>query len=475
MLRHILLLFVVSLVAAGCSDNTSITGHADNAAPIDTMTVMEHIKDRGVLTAVTTCGPINYNMRNGTPSGFQYELLSSLCSELGVSLQLSVCDNLDSCFNMLETGVVDIVATNVGTTTENKSRFLMTAPIVMERSVLVQRMPRTWHSMQTRDEVENQLIRSTVDFGGKEIHVPKNSYLALQLRNIANEIGDTISIIENDSLSSLGLIQLVANSGIDFTIAEEPVAKVALLSGNDIDITMPVSFERPTGWALYNCDGDSSLLTAVNIWLDDYQQHRMKRTFAKYFKNGSNAIATNNTQQDHISAYDKTIKKVGKETGWDWRLLASIIYQESRFKPDLTSPKGAYGLMQLMPVVMEKYGIDSTATCEEQVMAGAKLLNDIRKKLPEAITDSTEIVKFTLAAYNCGMGHILDARRLAEKYDKNPNVWTNNVDYYILNKSKPKYYTDTLCRSGYLRGVETYNFVEDVLERHKHYSALIKD
>ena len=472
--KSLVLVLLAGLTAACDDKSNAVTSNAVEPV-IDTMTVLEHIQDRGVLTAVTTCAAINYNMHNGTPAGFQYDLLSSLCSDLGVSLDLKVCDNLDTCFNMLETGAVDIIATNIGTTTENKARFLMSAPITMERSVLVQRMPRTWHSMQTRDEVENQLIRSTVDFGGKEIHVPKNSYLALQLHNIANEIGDTITIIENDTVNSLDLIQMVANSTIDFTIAEESVAKIAARRGSDIDITMPVSFERPTGWALYDCDGDSSLLLVVNTWLDDYQQHRMKRTYNKYFKNGSSMLAANNGQTDHISAYDKTLRKVGKETGWDWRLLASIIYQESRFKPDLTSSKGAYGLMQLMPVVMEKYGIDSTASCEEQVRAGAKLLTDISRKLPETITDSAEIIKFTLAAYNCGMGHIFDARKLAEKYDKDPNVWTNSVDYFILNKSKAKYYMDTLCRSGYLRGVETYNFVEDVLERHKHYVALIKD
>lgn len=471
--RIICVITALFITVCSCSDFSSKEKKPKEATPVDTLSVLDHIKERGKLTAVTTCAPINYNMHNGTPSGFHYELLSSLCSDLDISLDLKVCDNLDSCFNMLEDGTVDIIASNIGTTADNKARFLMSAPVLMERSVLVQRMPRTWHSMQTRDEIENQLIRSTVDFGGKEIHIPKNSYLALQLHNIANEIGDTITIIENDTVNTLDLIQMVANSTIDFTIAEESVAKIAAKSGNDIDITMPVSFERPTGWAMYNCDGDSSLVNAVNTWLDDYQQHRMKRTYNKYFKN-SNILATNSdNKSDHISPYDKTIRKVCKNTEWDWRLLASIIYQESRFKPDLTSTKGAYGLMQLMPVVMEKYGIDSTSSCEEQVRAGVKLLTDIRKKLPETITDSTEIIKFTLAAYNCGMGHLLDARRLAEKYDKDPNVWTNNVDYYILNKSK--YYKDTLCRNGYLRGTETYNFVEDVLERHKHYIALIKD
>ncbi len=475
-LKNILLSFAILFWVSGCDKEISKKGLTANTVPNDTMTVLEHIVDRGVLTAVTTCSPINYNMYNGNPSGFQYELLSSLCSDLGVGLDLKVCDNIDSCYNMLETGYVDIIASNIGTTTETKKRFLMSSPILMERSVLVQRLPHSWNKMQTRDEVENQLIRSTMDIGGKEIHIPKNSHLALQLRNIANEIGDSITIIENDTLSSLGLIQMVAEASIDFTIAEESIAKIAALSGKDIDISMPVSFERPVGWAMCNCDGDSSLVNAVNTWLDNYHQYRMKRTYDKYFKSSNNALVANkNNKTDHISVYDKTIRKIGKETGWDWRLLASIIYQESRFRPDLYSTKGAFGLMQLMPVVMEKYGIDSTASCEEQVRAGAQLLTDIRNKLPETITDSIEIIKFTLAAYNCGMGHIFDARKLAEKYNKDPNIWTNNVDFYILNKSKTKYYKDTICHSGYLRGTETYNFVEDVLERHNHYMALIKN
>ena len=165
------------------------------------------------------------------------------------------------------------------------------------------------------------------------------------------------------------------------------------------------------------------------------------------------------------------IKVAAKKIGWDWRLLASLIYQESRFKLDLESEKGAFGLMQLMPVVMERYNIGYDATVEEQLDAGAQLLHYLEKCLDDKVADSVERVKFVLAAYNSGLGHVYDAQRLASKYGKYPDVWDNNVDYFILNKSKKQYYNDTCCKAGYLRGTETYRFVEEVLDRYHQYQA----
>ena len=167
------------------------------------------------------------------------------------------------------------------------------------------------------------------------------------------------------------------------------------------------------------------------------------------------------------------IKKTAKNIGWDWRLLASLIYQESKFRIDLESEKGAFGLMQLMPVVMERYEIDYDSTPEEQLIAGGKLIKHLNDCLENKVVDSAERVKFVLAAYNAGLGHVYDAQRLAEKYGKEPDVWDDNVDYFILNKSKSKYYNDTCCRNGYLRGTETYRFVEEVIERYNQYRILI--
>lgn len=166
-----------------------------------------------------------------------------------------------------------------------------------------------------------------------------------------------------------------------------------------------------------------------------------------------------------LSEYDDLIKKTAKTIGWDWRLLASLIYQESRFKPELESSKGAFGLMQLMPVIMEQYDIDYDATPEEQLNAGGKLIRHLERCLDNKVADSAERVKFVLAAYNAGLGHVYDAQRLAEKYGKAPDIWDDNVDFFILNKSNHHYYNDTCCRNGYLRGTETYRFVEEVLAR----------
>ena len=127
--------------------------------------------------------------------------------------------------------------------------------------------------------------------------------------------------------------------------------------------------------------------------------------------------------------------------------------------------------MQLMPVVMERFGIDYDSTPEEQVEAGGKLIQYLDNCLEKRVPDSTERVKFVLAAYNAGLGHVYDAQRLASKYGKLPDVWDDNVDFFILNKSKPQYYNDTCCRVGYLRGTETYRFVEEVLDRFHQYQA----
>ena len=103
-----------------------------------------------------------------------------------------------------------------------------------------------------------------------------------------------------------------------------------------------------------------------------------------------------------------------------------------------------------------------------QIRTGVDCLRRFRQGFSE-ITDPEEKVKFTLAAYNAGIGHIYDAQRLARKYGKDPNKWDNNVAEYIRLKNDPEYYNDPVCKHGYLRGSETYNYVREVLERYHYY------
>ena len=436
----------------------------------DALTVLQQLQERGKLVAVTNCEIINYNTENPTPSGFEYELLSDFCKSNGLELEMIVNENLDSCFCLLDSCKVDVVAVGVGSNKDMKRRYLLTNPILMQKSVLVQRLPKDWNKMSTANEVENQLLRSSVDLAGKTIYVPQGSHEVKLLEHLSDQIGDTIYIVECDSLNSVDLVKAVAIGEIDYTVVEEYVARMASIGMKGLDTKLNVSVEQPLGWAIHNHENDSSLLYALNGWIDGFEQRNLNRILAKYVNKG-NVFAAQKPSSGHLSPYDGMIKAAAKKIGWDWRLLASLIYQESRFKLDLESEKGAFGLMQLMPVVMERYHIGYDATPEEQLNAGGQLLQYLEKCLQNKVTDSIQRVKFVLAAYNSGLGHVYDAQRLASKYGKDPEVWDDNVDFFILNKSKKQYYSDTCCHAGYLRGTETYRFVEEVLDRFYQYQA----
>ena len=453
----------------GCQNDAMV--QEDEAMEKDTLSVMQHLQDKGKLIAVTNCGIINYNTSSSKPSGFEFELLSDFCKANNLELEMRVNENLDSCYLLLDSCEVDIVAIGIGSNKEMKRRFLLTDPILMQRSVLVQRLPKGWNKMSTANEVENQLLRSSVDLAGKTIHLPKGSHEVKLLEHLSDQIGDTIYIVECDSLNSVDLVQAVASGQIDYTVVEEYVARMASIGLRGMDTKLNVSVEQPLCWAVRNHDNDSSLLLALNSWIDGFEQRNLSRILAKYVNKG-NVFTTKKPSGNQLSGFDDLIKKAAKKIGWDWRLLASLIYQESRFRMDLESEKGAFGLMQLMPVVMERYEIDYDATPEEQLEAGGKLLTFLDESLQNKVADSTERVKFVLAAYNSGLGHVYDAQRLAVKYGKYPDVWDNNVDYFILNKSKKQYYNDTCCKAGYLRGSETYRFVEEVLDRYNQYQSM---
>ena len=224
----------------------------------------------------------------------------------------------------------------------------------------------------------------------------------------------------------------------------------------------------------------TGLADTINVWLDSFKRTLLFRLiYNKYFKNIRAAKIVksryNSFSGGHLSPYDGDIKKASHLVGWDWRLLASVIYQESEFKPNVRSWVGAYGLMQLMPETLEKYGLDTLSSPEEQINAGARYLHYLDKQLPPEISDSVQRIKFVLASYNAGIGHVLDARRLALKYGKDPNVWNGNVDFFILNLSDRFYYHDDVVQYGYVRGEETFNFVKEIFDRFEDYKNLIKD
>jgi membrane-bound lytic murein transglycosylase F len=159
--------------------------------------------------------------------------------------------------------------------------------------------------------------------------------------------------------------------------------------------------------------------------------------------------------------------------GWDWRLLASQVYQESHFDPGANSWAGAEGLMQVMPATAEALGIEDVSDPEQSLRGGTTYLKQIYKRFDQ-IPDSLNRIKFTMASYNCGYGHILDAQRLADANGLDPVLWEDNVEDALLDLRLPKNYNKSFIKYGYVRGSEPVNYIEQIFERYYQYTQLIK-
>jgi membrane-bound lytic murein transglycosylase F len=440
--------------------------------------VLNRIYREKKLVATTDYNSTNYFIFRGEPMGYQYELLKAFAKHMGVKLELKINNDLDKSIQCLNKDKCDIVAMGLTVTRERHEILSFTEPLGQTRQMLVQRKPAKWRSMATRDEIERHLIRNQIDLGGKTVHVKKHSIYVQRLQNLADEIGQHIEIEEHPNASIEELISLVAKGVIEYTVCDEHIALVIQKFYPDVDVQTAISFPQNIAWAVKK--GDHGLLDSINSWLVNFRKKpEFIFLYEKYFKNSR---TVNIAKSDYfsltggkISPFDEIIKKYSTIIDWDWRLLASLIYQESRFIPEARSWAGAFGLMQLMPHTAQKYGVDTLSPPDDQIRAGVSFIKLLDKQFEDKIEDREERTKFVLASYNAGIAHVYDARRLAEKYDKDPSIWDENVDYYLLNKSNPKYYNDSVVKYGYCRGEETYQFVQDVLYWYEHYKKVIED
>jgi membrane-bound lytic murein transglycosylase F len=154
-----------------------------------------------------------------------------------------------------------------------------------------------------------------------------------------------------------------------------------------------------------------------------------------------------------------------KETGFDWRVLAALGYQESRWRPAAVSPKGAQGVMMLMPVTARKMGVKNVFAPDDNIMGGARYLAYLKERIPARILDPDR-TWLAMAAYNIGIGHLEDARIITQMRKKNPDRWAD-VRANLPRLSDPHWYSRV--KRGYARGEETAQFVERVSQ----FSALL--
>jgi membrane-bound lytic murein transglycosylase F len=188
-----------------------------------------------------------------------------------------------------------------------------------------------------------------------------------------------------------------------------------------------------------------------------------KKYFEKPQRQESFAFTLPKISKGAISPYDSLFQVYAPQLGWDWRMLASIAYHESHFNPQAQSWSGAYGLMQLMPQTAVRFGCTSTPSAECSIQAATKYIKYLNSLWAKRVFDEGERIKFVLASYNMGQGHIIDAQNLARELGMKDSVWEGHVAEALLLKQQEKYYTMKCVKHGYCNAREPITFVRKIL------------
>lgn len=439
---------------------------------------LEGIQERGEIRVVVDNSSTSYFIYRGRRMGFEYELLKRMTEDLGLELKIKVIDDMERAFELLEQGTADLLAYHLTVTLDRKKRFDFTRAHTEIRQVLVQRKPVDWRKMKLH-EIEATMLRDVVDLGGKTVHVRKGSAFADRLYNLENEIGEEIDIVEVEGVSSEYLIEQVLSGEIEFTVADEDLAKINESYHHDLDVETAISFQQQIAWAVRKTS--PALKDAMDNWILGLKKTADFQTiydrYFKYAKSQRNRSQSefSSSKGGNISPYDELIKQEVGRIGWDWRLVASQMFQESRFDPETVSWAGAQGLMQLTKATQKEYGLTKPFDPAANIKAGISHLIWLDEYWSDAIDDENERIKFVLASYNTGHAHVADARRLTEKYGGNPNVWYDEVEKYLLLKSSPKYHQDPVVKYGYCKGIEPTKYVKEILERYREYRNFFEE
>ncbi len=435
-----------------------------------------YTQKEGILTVLMDNSLTSYFIYKGQPLGYEYEMLAMFARDNDLKLEVKIVKQVESILDSLLAGNGDLVAANLTISKGRMEKVAFTKPLFRTKQVLVQRLPEN-KSKLTSDEIENSLIRDRLDLAGKEIMVRRNSSYELMLNNLMDETGMYLSLIQAPGdLVTENLIDKVANKEIDYTICDQNKAQIFDSYYDNIDIKTPMSLSQPIAWAVNK--ESIELLSKLNSWLNkkkgSLEFNVINNRYFEMNKRKERFIAKEYdfVKDGKISNYDELIKKYAKVLDWDWRLLAATIYQESKFNPKTKSWQGATGLMQLMPRTAKSYGIqpNELGIPEKNLKAGTQHFLMLEDHWNDELTDSLEIIKFTLGSYNVGLGHVQDAIRLTKKYELNTKLWDDNVAQMLLNKSIPKYYKDPVVKYGYCRGKEPVNYVKSIFSHFQLYT-----
>ncbi|MCC4308529.1 transporter substrate-binding domain-containing protein [Alcanivorax marinus] len=413
------------------------------------------IKEEGVLRVITSNNPASYFLWRGELMGFDYDLIRHFAKQHGLRVRMVVRNSASEMFQALEDGAGDVIAASM-TVTEERRRA-------------------GWHFSKRYLEVHEQIIgpadeeplESVEALAGRTVAVAADSAFVDSLERL-RERGIDVTVRREEGATSEMLIQQVADGELDLTLVDSHLAALESTYRDDIQPLWTLEGERDIAWGL------RANQPGLKKQLDAYISRHYKGlfynvTFNRYFKEPKTIRLHEEYRVEagkEISPYDDLVKEYALKYGFDWRLVVSQMYQESRFNPDARSFAGAQGLMQVMPRTARQFGFSDPHDPEQGIAAGMAYLQWLEDRFPQRL-ELAQKLYFGLAAYNAGAGHVEDARRLAQRLGKDPDVWFDNVETAMLLLSRPQYARQ--ARFGYVRGSEPVKYVREIRNRYLGY------
>ena len=469
-------LLVALLAASACEriEDFGRYGGPDRQQPAVPHPALERdlsaIRKTGTIRMLTRYNATSYFVHRGGEAGFDYELFQRFARRLDLSLEVVIPESGEDLVSLLNSGAADVICAGLTGTVDLEKYAAATRPVSFVHKVVV--LPP--------DDTRPPTLEA---LAGLTLTVPAHDpYLVALTRlrdrnNLDVAVQSGLPLMETEEL-----IARVSRGELAATVADDAVVD-AVRSYLDGEIRLgPVLGDRqPVVWLVRrNCP---ELRAALNEYLKENFQllpggaERRSQDYGiiydRYFRNPRSIrnfqqTADRPEKSGRISRFDELIRNRCAPRGLDWRLVSALAYQESRFYPRAVSKAGARGLMQVMPRVAGEQA-DSLFTPGANVRAGLRLLKSTWDGF--AYLDSLERLRFTLAVYHAGIGHVTDARRLAMESGRDPNRWEGALDETLPRLAQRRWFSQT--RHGYYRGDETVRYVEEILNRYRMYMRLV--
>ncbi|MCV9880117.1 membrane-bound lytic murein transglycosylase MltF [Brenneria izbisi] len=410
-------------------------------------TQIKQILSRGELRISTINSPLTYYTNNGNPAGLDYELAKRFADYLDVRLVVSARKNLDELFDDLDNNNADLLAAGLIYNHERLGRFRVGPSYYSVSQQLVYRLgkprPRNMEKLPGR------------------LAVTSGSAHIATLRELKDEKYPQLDWEPASELTSNDLLKQVADGNLDYTIADSVTIGLMQRIHPQLAVAFDLSDEEPVTWYMRRSHDDSlsaALLDFFSQMVEDGTLARLEEKYLGHVGEFDYVDTTTflNAIDETLPAFRPLFEKYATEI--DWKLLAAISYQESHWNPLATSPTGVRGLMMLTRNTAESLDVTDRLDPEQSIRGGAQYMSHMMQKMPDTIPED-EKIWFALASYNMGYAHLLDARKLTEKQQGNPDSWVD-VKMRLPMLSQKRYYTQTTY--GYARGHQAYNYVENI-------------